>query len=233
MKGYLKIVLMLLITISLAGCLLLSAVQLVAFDMSLYEKSFDKYDLQRTTGLTKANYMDLCENILVFLNGQMDFLYNRAVGFGATQYMFNQKELLHMEDVKNLFVSGYRIRNLSFAVLLISIFATIHFSRGNKHLTGKLLLFGSAVLFLVSLGLWLLLYTDFYRHFTFFHEVFFTNDLWLLNPETDLLINMFPLNFFRDMAVQIILYFLVQLTAAAFIGYFLTKTEKISFQRVK
>ncbi len=226
MNRSLKMVLLLLITASLAGCLLLTSVQLAAFDISFYERAYDKYDLRRTTELSKKNYTDLCENILVYLNGQMDFLYNRAVVFGSEKYLFNQKELLHMEDVKNLFVQGYRIRNISFVMLIITIFAAIRLSKGSKHLAGRLLVSGSVILFLATVGFGLLLQTDFYSHFTVFHEVFFTNDLWLLNPETDLLINMFPLEFFNDMAIRIILYFTIQLAAMASIGYFISKTEK-------
>jgi integral membrane protein (TIGR01906 family) len=44
---------------------------------------------------------------------------------------------------------------------------------------------------------------DFYKYFTIFHEIFFTNDLWLLDPATDRLINIFPQDFFTDMAFSI------------------------------
>ena len=217
--------LVLLVTASLVGCLLLTAVQLAAFDISFYEKAYDKYNLHKTTGLSKRNYVDLCENILVYLNGQMDFLYNRAVVFGSEKYLFSQKELLHMEDVKELFVQGYLARNLSFAFLILFMITAIRLPRGSKHLAGKLLFWGSAALLILTIVLGLLLQTDFYRHFTLFHQVFFTNDLWLLNPETDLLINMFPLEFFNDMAIRIMMYFAAGLAAVASIGYFVSKNH--------
>ncbi|HQD42504.1 MAG TPA: DUF1461 domain-containing protein, partial [Bacillota bacterium] len=119
MNRWIKAALVLLVTASLAGCLLLTAVQLAAFDISFYERAYDKYGLQKTTGLAKRSYVSLCENILVYLNGQMDFLYNRAVAFGSDKYLFNQRELLHMQDVKELFVQGYRVRNFSFVLLLL------------------------------------------------------------------------------------------------------------------
>ena len=84
MNRWVKAALILLVTASLAGCLLLTAVQLAAFDISFYERAYDKYNLQKTTGLAKRSYVSLCENILVYLNGQMDFLYNRAVAFEVT-----------------------------------------------------------------------------------------------------------------------------------------------------
>jgi len=44
---------------------------------------------------------------------------------------------------------------------------------------------------------------DFTSAFIKFHEMFFSNDLWLLNPMTDRLIQMLPEGFFLDMALSI------------------------------
>ena len=41
---------------------------------------------------------------------------------------------------------------------------------------------------------------DFSSAFTFFHEVLFTNDLWLLDAQTDLLVRLLPEQFFIDIA---------------------------------
>ena len=44
---------------------------------------------------------------------------------------------------------------------------------------------------------------DFNKYFVLFHEIFFNNDLWLLDPATDLLIRMLPEGFFFDMVIRI------------------------------
>jgi integral membrane protein (TIGR01906 family) len=44
---------------------------------------------------------------------------------------------------------------------------------------------------------------DFDRAFTVFHMLFFPNDLWILDPSVDLLINMVPLGFFIDISIFI------------------------------
>ena len=44
---------------------------------------------------------------------------------------------------------------------------------------------------------------DFNSLFILFHQVAFTNDLWLLNPQTDLLIRLMPLEFFISYAAII------------------------------
>ena len=52
-----------------------------------------------------------------------------------------------------------------------------------------------------------LISTDFTKYFTTFHHIFFDNDDWLLNPKTDLLINIVPEGFFRDTAFMIAVLF--------------------------
>jgi integral membrane protein (TIGR01906 family) len=44
---------------------------------------------------------------------------------------------------------------------------------------------------------------DFDNAFTIFHLLFFNNDLWILDPSVDLLINMVPLPFFIDISIFI------------------------------
>ena len=45
--------------------------------------------------------------------------------------------------------------------------------------------------------------------FNFFHEVLFTNDLWLLDYRTDLLIRLCPASMFMNMGVRIGIYSLI------------------------
>ena len=60
--------------------------------------------------------------------------------------------------------------------------------------------------------------SDFNKYFLLFHEMFFSNDLWLLNPETDLLIRMLPEGFFLDMVVRIGIIFLLLLSVGVIIS---------------
>ena len=45
--------------------------------------------------------------------------------------------------------------------------------------------------------------TNFTKYFIMFHHMFFTNDLWILDPTTDMLINIVPEGFFMDTAGRI------------------------------
>lgn len=54
---------------------------------------------------------------------------------------------------------------------------------------------------LAIFGIWAVI--DFNSAFNLFHRMLFTNDLWLLNPETDLLIRICPSSMFANMGLRI------------------------------
>ena len=56
---------------------------------------------------------------------------------------------------------------------------------------------GSILLLAAGLGLAAWGMVNFNGLFWTFHQVVFSNDLWLMNPETDLLVALMPLSFFR------------------------------------
>lgn len=49
--------------------------------------------------------------------------------------------------------------------------------------------------------------TNFTKYFVIFHKIFFSNNLWILNPETDRLINIVPEPFFIDTSIRIVVIF--------------------------
>ena len=58
-------------------------------------------------------------------------------------------------------------------------------------------------LLVVYLAIGVFLALNFDQYFIKFHELFFDNDLWLLDPKTDMMINMLPIGFFISMAKTI------------------------------
>jgi integral membrane protein (TIGR01906 family) len=120
---------------------------------------------------------------------------------GQSFDLFNQKEILHLKDVKGLVQLDYAA--LIFSTLYVLIFGAIFLARKTGHwqqLAGSIVQ-GS----LLSLGLIALLgiisLIDFNWLFVQFHLLSFANDLWLLNPDTDYLIMMFPQGFWVDAAL--------------------------------
>ena len=64
---------------------------------------------------------------------------------------------------------------------------------------------------------------DFNAAFTVFHEVFFTNDLWIFDPAEDYMIRMLPEGFFYDMVLRIGGIFIVGMSVVLLISLFLSR----------
>lgn len=62
---------------------------------------------------------------------------------------------------------------------------------------------GTGLFFAVIAALAAIISTNFTKYFIMFHHMFFTNDLWILDPTTDMLINIVPEGFFMDTAGRI------------------------------
>ena len=63
--------------------------------------------------------------------------------------------------------------------------------------------FGAAVVIGLVLLVWGL--SSFDSLFTAFHHLAFTNDLWLMDARTDMLIRLMPETFFRSLGIKVLL----------------------------
>ena len=115
---------------------------------------------------------------------------------------FNERELKHMKDVRDLIWFDQWVQGAAAAVGIAALVAVAFLVRRDyrRFLLGSLLA-GSALTigFIVLLGLFSML--DFQAFWLMFHLLSFTNDLWQLDPRTDNLIRMFPAGFFFDAVV--------------------------------
>ena len=123
---------------------------------------------------------------------------------GSLQPAFNEKELAHLDDCRNLFALLRKVRRrlIPWAVLLIVGGAYLLNDRRRARRVAWL----SPLILLIPLSafaLWAAI--DFDSAFVFFHRVLFTNDLWQLNSRTDLLIRICPESMFVEMGKTIAL----------------------------
>ena len=116
-------------------------------------------------------------------------------------YSEDQKEIIHMKDVKALFWLDYKV--LLASLIFIAAYSGVMLRRKNRKGLAWGLLGGGKVL---TLGLIIILgigvITGFFDTlFIGFHEIAFTNTDWLLDPNIDVLIMMFPDGFWQDAAL--------------------------------
>lgn len=144
----------------------------------------------------------------------MDYLDNKREDLvvytyvdGEEREFFNEREKQHMIDVKNLFTAGKNLRIFAFIIGVISLGIIAFKYKNIKTILSKGFVSVSTVIICISIILICIIQTDFTKYFTIFHEIFFNNNLWLLNPKTDLLINIVLEPFFIDTAIRIAVIF--------------------------
>ena len=181
-------------------------VRLVASSPYLYSYGFQKYGIESVTGIEMGQLELAGEKIRDYFSNDQDSLVIDIERQGQEiKNLYNQREILHMKDVKNLIQLIYSIQIWSlllFITLILIGFLSIRLRKFSNVIDpiswgGGLTLGIAAVVGILSLF-------GFQRLFLFFHLVSFDNDLWILDPTRDYLIMMFPQGFFFDATVFIV-----------------------------
>ena len=168
-------------------------------NIGLYEDGFEKYRIAWASGISPEDLRQVALDLRSYFNSGDEPLSVRTRIFGSERGLFNEKEVLHMYDVKRLLWGVY----VSFLVSLVCIAAVTAagFARqGRAHVPvlGRRALWagGLTVGLLVAFGLAATVGFD--SLFLLFHRVSFANDFWQLDPRTDYLVLLFPQGFWFD-----------------------------------
>lgn len=176
-----------------------------------YEKEYEKYDVLRDVQMEMPDVMYVTKEMMSFLRGDRENLIVDTIVDGQPREFFNEREIAHMDDVKVLFVNGLHMRTGGVILMLLLLATGILTKAPWKRILPKAFQCTAMALTAITAVIALLFATNFTKYFTIFHEIFFSNDLWLLDPETDLLINILPEGFFSDIAARIGVIFVVML----------------------
>lgn len=207
MNKFLLNVLSVISALCIVIALAFTAMQVVIFDESRFVESYEENDLYEYIGVEKEDLHEITREMLDYLKGDREDLVMHAEIRGEYQQVFEEREILHMVDVQYLFLGGMKIRNISVivGVILLAVLLIIWKKKAIKPLCKSYLWVMAGILMLaIILGIAMLI--DFTGIFIKFHHMFFSNDLWLLDIDTDVLIQMLPEQFFNDMAMSIVLY---------------------------
>ena len=153
------------------------------------------YSRTEHLGVGAERYGDYARGITEYLAGQGEQVLVPGED-GVSRPAFGEKENLHMEDVRQLIRLLSAVR-LGTGALFLGLAAFLYLKAqkaGTALLRGAAL--GAGLWLLLGAGLTVLALSGFDSFFIGFHKLFFDNNLWLLNPQTDLLIALMPTPFF-------------------------------------
>ena len=189
----------------------------------LYSYGFDRYDIERDELISAG------KQIRDYFNNDAELLEIRVVVGGIrVMNLYNEREVLHMRDVKGLVKGVYRVSEISgLFLVLVVVGGFLNWGRSFTPMLGSLMRWGGGV----TLGLVLLVglgaLVGFDRLFLAFHLISFSNDLWQLDPRRDYLIAMFPQGFFFDATMLIALGVVVEAVILVVVPKYLPKVSKV------
>lgn len=208
--------------------ILLTAIEINAFDLKFFESEYKKLHSTEIIGISEQDLMQSTQGLLAYIKGERDDLRIEAIIKGENRQVFNQREIKHMVDVQRLFAVSNWVRNAGIFLLFILIGAS-RYIIGRKYyryyLAGGYLT-GAAIFFILLGAVALAISRDFLWFWNNFHYLIFTNDLWQLYPETDILIQMVPEQFFLDLVVRILIFFAIAMVALAVISGWILHSRK-------
>ena len=177
----------------------LSASIAVAFNSPwLYEYGFKKYDVPAVTGISLSELNKAGSGLIEYFNSDDRLIDLVVTRNGQPFTLFNEREILHLLDVKELVQLDYAIVIVTGLFLLVYSAVFLARSTSQWPQLPKNLICGSILTLLLIGSAGMIALIDFRWFFLQFHLISFANDLWMLNPATDYLIMMFPQGFWFD-----------------------------------
>jgi len=188
--------------------------QFVAFDIGWYKKEFVKYGVFEQLG--EERVINQTDNLFQYLKGTSSL---------EGKY-YSQKEVLHLQDVKKILFLTHLTTWVFFIFYLFfsGVIATKEGMKKYLHYSYRCFIinaFAYVILVIISLAF-------FNRIFYIFHTLIFSNDYWLLDPQKELLVIIFPQDIFLDLFIKIIFYsFVISIAGAVAIKIFVLKKSQI------
>ncbi len=188
--------------------LLITSIEAAAYWIpGLFETEYIKYNVAEDVQMEMDDLLEVTEEMMAYLKGDREDLHVPTVVNGEPREFFSEREIAHMEDVQGLFLAAQTLRRICIITGIVCLALMLLLKAKMSRVLPRAVCIGTGVFFAVICIGAAVVSTDFNKYFIIFHHIFFTNDLWLLDPEVDLLINIVPEPFFVDIAALIAIIF--------------------------
>ena len=156
---------------------------------SFLEEVNIKIGTHEKLGMSEEDLGRVARSMIYFTKGEVDVLQLTVTMNGEEREFYNEKELLHIEDVRNL-VREVRIFIAVCGILCVigSVWA-IWSKNTDKLAKGFLAALGLVIILAAVVGVAAAI--DMNAVINGFHELFVDNDLWMLSRRTDMVVWLF------------------------------------------
>lgn len=231
MKSFFTSLCAVIASIMLIIALLILSIEMFALNTDFFTSEYKKLDTAQDLGLSEQDLQTVTKNLLDYTAGARENLDMQASFYGVQREVFTDKtEKEHMVDVRALYINARDVRTACLIVtaVLLTLAFVISGKRALRSLCGSFLRVSGAFLIIVAaIGIYAAI--DFTGFWVSFHHVFFSNNLWQLDPNTSVLIRLVPEQFFSDLVARIIIRFVsifAALNIAAGVGMYLIRRNR-------
>ena len=200
MNKYLRQTLIVIQNFSLFISAILGIIFYNCFNLDFYKNFYLRENLAPSINTTDDELINNTTNLLEYLTNKAEL----------NTTWFSEKDILHMKDVRTLYNVSF---NLMIFFIIIFILSTILIALVYKNYamfyitkTFNKTLLAFIILIIVLAGI---ISYNFNSFWIKFHQLLFSNDLWLLSPDESNLIKMVPEKFFISLITTIILHILI------------------------
>ncbi len=180
--------------------LLTGSIGLAANSLWLYKYGFEEYDVSQTTGLAESELEVAATGLISYFNSGDEYISLTVIKDGEPFVLFNQREVVHLKDVKGLIRLDYRLL-LGTLIYVLAYAGVGLFWRKDRRRLAKEVVWGGSITLVLMLSLGMGALLNFDQLFLQFHLISFTNEFWMLDPTRDYLIMLFPGGFWYDAAL--------------------------------
>ena len=188
--------------------LLLTATEALCFWIpNWWRNEYAKYDTPSNVRgeMSLDDAVHVTEDMLDYCVGKLDTLDDtEATIDGVKAPFFTNREKQHLYDCRVLFMKGMRARSISILLAAgLILYIYVHNRKKTPRVLARNYLIALACVAAAAVIIAIVSAIDFTFVFTVFHKIFFNNDLWILYPDKDNLINIMQEDVFSDAAMWI------------------------------
>jgi integral membrane protein (TIGR01906 family) len=177
-------------------------VRYIANEQRVYEYAIDQYNTPATTGIARGDLVRASTELRAYFNNNAEFINTTVTQGGREVALFNERETLHLKDVKSLFHLTFALQEVALVYVMAYVVGVFVWARERPLRTLAFHTLGGGLLTIAIIGaLGGLAISGFDQTFERFHMIAFSNNLWQLDPRTDHLVQMFPEGFWFDVTM--------------------------------
>jgi integral membrane protein (TIGR01906 family) len=222
--AFARILLIVIWALALPAFLISTNLRWVTLDLSTYTTGFARYRAAERTGIAPAELERIGREFIEFFKGNRAEMQVQAQTPSGMRPLFNEREVHHMDDVRNLMYVFFRAQPIAgFLLLSAVVFAVLLFRRDSIPVIQWMIGAGVGFTLLLALLVGGLSMLDFESLFIQFHMLSFSNDLWQLNPRTDYLLILYPAPFWLDTTLRMAGMTLIEILALAGVAWLLPR----------